>query len=154
MNDLAPVLGMITLFLVVGWVIKSLSVQHTTRAALAAQTELHTKLLERFGSTQELRAYLESEAGRKMLDVRLFQRVEPYARLLSAVRTGILVIAAGIGLLTISGMVPGNARDGFTVLGTLGLVLGAGFLVSAAVSHLLAKRLGLLDTAHPEEVRE
>lgn len=154
MDFIAPMLIMITVTLVVGWAIKTVSVQRTTRAALAAQAELHTRLLERFGSAQELATYLESEAGRKMLDVRLFQRIEPYARLLSAVRTGILVIAAGLGLLVITGMVPGQARDAFTVLGTLGLVLGAGFLVSAGVSYLLARRLGLLDAVRSGEAGE
>lgn len=156
MQDLAPMLMLITVALVVGWVTKSLSVQRTTRQALAAQAELHTKLLDRFGSAEELRHYLESEAGRKMLDVRLLQRVEPYAPMLSAVRTGILVIAGGLGLLltTSTGMLSTDAREPFTVLGVLGLVLGLGFLASAGASYLLSRRLGILGGSNPGEAGE
>ena len=87
-----------------------------------------------------------------MFDLRLLHRSEPYARLLSAVRTGILVIAAGLGLLLVTGLVPGQAHDGFTVLGTLCLVVGCGFLASAGASHWLAKRLGLLGAPSADEV--
>ena len=151
MNDIAPMLVFITIALVIGWSIRTLAAERTARALLTAQSDLHSRLLDRCSSAQELATYLESDLAKKMFDLRLLHRSEPFARLLAAVRTGILVIAAGIGLLLVTGMIPGHARDGFTVLGTLCVVVGTGFLVSGAVSYWLAKRLGLVGSPEPEE---
>jgi len=36
-----------------------------------------------------------------------------------------------------------------SALGSVGLALGAGFVVSALISYLLSKRLGLVNSAQP-----
>jgi hypothetical protein len=70
------------------------------------------------------------------------------------VQTGILVLAAGAALVIVRNWVPGNAANGFGVLGAFGLILGLGFLGSAAASYLLSKSWGLIqrqteDPTHP-----
>jgi hypothetical protein len=42
------------------------------------QTEMHTKLLEKFGSGQELLAYVQSDAGKRFLESLAMEQRTPY----------------------------------------------------------------------------
>ena len=115
------------------------------------QTETHAKLLERFGSSQEMLAYMDSEAGKKFLESPIFegqrQQVSklPFGRILWSVQIGIIAASLGAGILSLRGRVPADADTGFLVFGTLVFTLGIGFLVSGGVSYILAKYFGLLE---------
>ena len=105
------------------------------------------KLIEKLGTSQEAMAYLESEAGKKLVEsVTAGQRrSNPYHRILGAVGTGIILSAVGLGLLSLTFWFPEEEEAvGF---GILALAVGLGFLISAAVSYRLSKSWGLLDGA-------
>ncbi len=118
------------------------------------QAEVHTKLMEKFASSQELQAYMQTEAGKRFLEsapipVEPDQKTSfsaPLGRILWSVQVGLIVALGGVGLLSVRAHVPDAVQE-LTVFGTLGLTLGLGFLLSAAVSYGLSRHLGLLERA-------
>jgi hypothetical protein len=107
------------------------------------QAGLQTKLLERFGSGQELLAYVQSAAGKQFLESFAMEQRTPYGRILGAVQAGVILVLLGLALLFLRGRVAG-ADEGFLISGTITLSLGIGFGLSAALSYFLSKSFGLL----------
>lgn len=108
------------------------------------QAGLHTKLLEKLGSGQELLAYVQSDAGKGFLEsLATEQRTTPYGRILGAAQASVILVLLGLAFLFLRGRVAG-ADEGFLVFGTIILSLGVGFGLAAALSYFLSKSLGLL----------
>jgi len=149
MEFLFPMVVMTTGWLVIGWIVRSVATSRTVRETARLRSELHGKLLERFGSGAELRQYLESDAGRRFLDSATLERGSPYARIIASVQAGILVICGSLGLFAVSGFVRADAANAVQVFATLALVLGVGFLVSSGVSYYLSRRWKLLGAVEP-----
>lgn len=104
--------------------------------------QAHAKMLDRFGSSAEFVAFLQTPEGRRYLEsVSIGPRKTQKAKVIGAVRTGVVIVILSIGLMAVSFLV------GFThptqeppfVIGFLALFLGAGFLASAAISYTLVK---------------
>ena len=120
------------------------------------QSEVHGKLIDKFTSNQELAAYMETEAGRKFLEAAPIpvafdqnQRVpSAVARVLTPLQAGIVMVLLGIGLLLLRHAGQDLDRP-MLVLGTVVLMPGIGFIISAGVSWLLAQRLGLMPAETP-----
>ncbi len=146
MSEIAPVLASLVFFLAIGWIVRIVSDNRRRLALARTQAELHTRILEKLGTAEEALRYLDSEAGRGLLDAAVQVRANPLQRILGSVHAGILLSAVGLGLLLLLGFVQSEAREGFLILGTLTVGLGTGFLVSAVASWLLSRRFGLLDT--------
>ena len=113
------------------------------------QAGLQTKLLEKFGSGQELLAYVQSDAGKRFLESLSMEQRTPYGRILGAAQVSVILVLLSFAFLFLRGRVSG-AEEGFLVFGTLTLGLGVGFGLSAALSYYLSKSFGLLSetTAH------
>ncbi len=118
------------------------------------QQEVHTKLLDRFSSNEELMAYIATPAGSKFLqsapislDAGPASRNmgAPLNRIMWSVQAGFVLAAGGGGLMIASGRVTDEASLPLEVMGILAMALGIGFVVSAGISYLLSHRLGLLD---------
>jgi hypothetical protein len=107
------------------------------------QADLQSKLLEKFGSSQELLAYVQSEPGKRFLESLAMEHRTPYSRILGAAQTSIILIFLAFAFLFLRGRVSG-AEEGFLVFGIITLSLGAGFGLSAALSYFLSKSFGLL----------
>jgi len=115
------------------------------------QSEVHARLIDKFGSTQELAAYMETEAGRRFLEAAPIpigfeqdQRMpNAVARVLMPLQIGIVLVLLGAGLLFLRGANP-NLDIPMLVLGTIVLMPGLGFIISAGITWLLAGRLGLI----------
>lgn len=115
------------------------------------QSEVHTRLIEKFTANQELASYMETEAGRKFLEAAPIpiafdqqQRVpSAVARVLTPVQAGIVMVLLGIGFLLLRHAGP-DMDTPMLVLGTVVLMPGIGFIISAGVSWFLAQRLGLM----------
>jgi hypothetical protein len=112
--------------------------------------EVHTKLIEKFASGEELRGYMESDAGRRLLEWSppMVETRAPLAvtRILWSLTAGLILAPAGIGFLWIRNLVP-DATEGMLICGTLFLTVGIGFFCSAVISYGIAKHLGLLNGA-------
>ena len=107
------------------------------------QAGLQTKLIEKFGTGQELLAYVQSEAGKRFLESLTMEQRTPYGRILGAAQASVILALVGLSLLFLRGRVAG-ADEGFLVFGTIILSLGVGFGLAAALSYFLSKSLGLL----------
>jgi hypothetical protein len=125
----------------IAWLIFS-TIRHYKSAKV--QGEIQTRLLERFASSQDLLAYVESEGGRQFVRSLTTEQTTPYGRILSAVQAGIIMVFFGVALLVLRARV-GDAAEGFLIFGTVILTLGLGFGVAAAASYFLSKSFGLLD---------
>jgi hypothetical protein len=62
---------------------------------------------------------------------------------------GVVLAAGGLGLLFVSNRVIEEVAQPLFAIGVLALTVGAGFVVSAAASFLLSRRLGLFEPALP-----
>ena len=125
--------------------------------------EVHNKILDRFGSNEELLAYVDSPAGRRFLEATPIAPTSsssgtvsaPYARILLSVQVGVLLVALGIGFLLVSGRAIDEVQPLLSSLAALSFCLGVGSIVSAGASFLLSRKLGLLNeaaSARPEQV--
>lgn len=141
------------------WVIRTIVTSRRWNKLSKAQYEVHSKLLDRFTSNEDLLAYMQTAAGRRFLEaapVRLPEEprtmTAPFSRILASVQVGIVLLLTGIGLLYVSSTFIDEPAELFRVLGVVTLALGGGFLASAVAAYLLSRRLGLLDPAPADHV--
>jgi hypothetical protein len=154
LNDLWPFMVFVIMVGTVLWILRVVLENRRWSRLAKVQADVHTKLLEKFGSSQELLSYMETEAGRRFLEsapipIDLEQRPRisaPLGRILWSAQLGLILGLAGAGMLYIRGQVP-DAVQPLLVFGTLGLTFGIGFVLSAAVSYVLSKHLGLFEHA-------
>lgn len=116
------------------------------------QTDVHTKLLDRFSSNEDLLAYIQTTAGRRFLESAPIPIHEgsrplgaPFARILWSVQAGVVLAIGGAGILFVSSQFTDEPAQFFFVVGMVTLALGGGFIVSALAAYILSQRLGLLD---------
>ncbi len=156
MDELGPFLVFVVITMVLVWLIRVLLENRRWSRMVKVQTEAHTKLLEKFANSQELAAYMETEAGRRFLEsapipLEMEQKPRlsaPLGRILWSVQVGLIVAMGGLGLLAVRSYVPEGVQ-GLTVFGMLCLMLGLGFLLSAGASYALSRHLGLMEQSHP-----
>ena len=115
------------------------------------QTDVHGRLIERFGTSQEVLTYMGTDAGKRFLEATPiavgFERSQPVpspvARVLTPLQIGIVMALLGAGLLSLRHSIP----DGSTALLVIGMVVfmpGLGFIISAGITWGLARHLGLM----------
>jgi hypothetical protein len=149
MEDMAPMITSIGVFLVIGWIVK-LSLAHRRFTRLAQlQYDLQAKLLDKFTSSQELAEYMRGDVGERFLQSATVERSSPYTRILGSVQAGLVLLTGGVAFLALEGRISG-ADEAFAFLGTLGVALGVGFGLSAGVAYLLSKAWGLINGGHSE----
>ena len=152
-DDFQILCVIITITLAFVWAIKALLDYRRWLRVTRVQTEVHTKLLDRFASNEDLLAYIQTPAGRKFLesapiplDAEPSRQISaPINRILWSVQVGVVLAAGAAGLLFISGRqrLPEVGEPMFA-LGAVGLAVGVGFVVSALISYLISWRLGLV----------
>jgi len=115
------------------------------------QIDVHTKILDRMQSNDDLLAYVQTPAGKAFLEFAPNSPIPetrvataPFGRILWSVQAGVVLASLGIGLRYAQGQVPEEIVPAFTVLGVLVMSLGFGAVVSAVVAYFLSSRLGLL----------
>jgi hypothetical protein len=121
------------LIFLLGWIVSS------TRSVRIAtlQAQLQQALIDKIGSSDELRAYLESGAAERLLR----WEPSPSEKALDSVRTGVVLAVSG------PGMIAWAAFDSRVPLG-IGLLttaLGVGCLAAGAATRYLAQRWRLPD---------
>jgi hypothetical protein len=138
------------------WLIRNLIDYRRWSRLSKVQTEVHTKLLDRFTANDDLLSYIQSPAGSKFLesapislDAGPRSIGAPLGRILWSLQAGVVLAAAGVGLQIAAGQITDNAAQPLHVLGIVAIALGAGFAVSAGISFAISHRLGLLENANP-----
>lgn len=142
------VIGLIAFAL--AWLVRTVIEQRRWNRLSRTQTEVHNKILDRFGSSEEVLAYIKSPAGSKFLEsapIPLHAETAtpnaPTARILWSIQLGVVVTVAALGLILVSLRFEKEAAQGFFAMGAIALSIGAGFIASAIVSLLLSRRLGV-----------
>jgi hypothetical protein len=102
--------------------------------------EFHARILDRMGSAREFGEFLGTEAGYRFLDAMSSEGQLAQLRILRFIQLGIVLIGLGAGLLVTNLFLP---QEGYVIGGIIVAALGAGSLLSAAVSYRLLPRLGL-----------
>jgi hypothetical protein len=144
MDVLAPMIGSVAIMLVFAWMLK-LGLDHRRRTKLMTyQHDLQSKLLDKFSSTGELMEYLQGDAGQKFLISATAEKADPRTRILGSIQTGLVLLAGGVAFMFLRGQIAG-AEEGFVLLGTIGIALGVGFVISAAVAYALSRTWGIIN---------
>ena len=132
------------------WLIRTI-IQHRRWQRLSkVQAEVHNKLLDRFSSNEEVMNYINTVAGKKFLEAAPIPLEAgprsvsaPISRVLWSVQAGLILGALGVGLKIVSFSIEKEVAPAMSALGVLAITLGVGFIVSAVVSLILSRRLGL-----------
>ncbi len=146
-----PPVGVICFFLVVAWIVRLFVESRRWSRAFKLQSDVHARLIDKFTNTQELAAYMETEAGRKFLEgvpiqtgLETGQKMpNTVARVLTPLQIGIVMALLGAGLLALRHAGP-DTYEPMLILGMIVLMPGIGFILSAGVTWVLARRLGML----------
>jgi hypothetical protein len=140
----------------IAWLIRALIDYRRWNRLTNIQIDVHSKLMDRFTSNEDLLAYIHSPAGSRFLESAPITldgpriAATPLGRILRTLQGGVVLVAAGIGLYIVSRRIFYQASQPLHVLGVLGVALGAGLVISAVVSFVISRRLGLLErTAAP-----
>lgn len=133
------------------WLIRQFLENRRWGRIFKMQSDVHGRLIEKFGSNQELSSYMETEAGRRFLEAAPIpvgfepqQRVpNAVARVLTPLQIGIVMVLLGVGFFMLR-HVRTEMYDPMLVMGTIALMPGIGFIISAGITWFLAGRLGLI----------
>jgi hypothetical protein len=145
--------GFIFFFFTVGGIVRAILSHRRWLRATKLQSEVHNRLLERFGANDELLAYVQSPAGSQFLQGSAViidaapgaAMSAPYARILWSVQAGLVIGLAGIGILSIRNYMAPEVGPMFLTFGVLAAAIGLGFVLAAVASYVLSRRLGLMD---------
>lgn len=102
------------------------------------QNAMQKHMLEKFSSAQDFAAFVQSPAGQKYVMSFSEAVANPRNTILNSVRTGVVLVFAGGGL---AGTISGLHNSYVWGLGIVLMCVGVGFLISAAISYWLAKKI-------------
>lgn len=161
-------IGSVFLFMafVLAWLVRTVIEQRRWSRLSRTQTEVHNKILDRFGTSQELLEYVRSPAGTKFLEsAPIALQAEqgpvnaPLSRILWSIQLGVVIAVGSMGMLGVSGRLEPEAAAGMFAMGAIAFCVGIGFIASGIVAIFLSRRLGLWQVSGPpatglrEEVR-
>ena len=151
-NTVGPFLIFVILLGSLLWLLRTLLENRRWGRIFKLQTEVHNKLLDKCGSSEEMMAYMRTDAGKRFLEAAPIsvsfvpgskQLGSAVARILTPLQLGVVLVLLGAGFYSLRGQVSGG-DEVLVVLGMLTLMLGLGFIISAGISWVLAWHLGLL----------
>jgi hypothetical protein len=150
-GPIAGLLAFACFLIALVWLLRLFVESRRWGRAFKLQSEVHSRLIDKFSSNQELAAYMQTDAGRRFLEAapiqmgsELGQRMpNAVARVLTPVQVGVVMVLLGIGLLLLRNAGPETGVP-MLVLGTVILMPGIGFILSAGIAWVLAGRLGLM----------
>ena len=156
--DILAGLAAMTVFSIVtftlSWLVKTLIQQRRWSRQSHVQTEVHSKLIDRLTTGDEMIAYAQSPAGKRFLeggpialDAAAAPVSAPIGRFLWSIQAGLVLSAAGFGMQFVSNQMPLDVSPVTSGLGMLMISVGIGFVLSAIVSFILSRKLGLVPAA-------
>lgn len=160
-NAFKDFLNGVTIFLVIAtvtlgllWLVRSIVDHRRWLRMTKTQTEVHSKLLDRFSSSDELLAYMKTPAGSRFLESAPIsldagapaQAVSaPLNRILWSVQAGVVLVLAGAALIFGRSQVDvAEVRQMLSLMGIFASFVGVGFILSALASYGLSRKLGLV----------
>ena len=148
-QDTAIAFVLISIAAGVTWIVRSLIEYRRWARTMKIQTDIHSRLMDRLTSSEDLLAYIQSPAGKRLLEFAPLAggagtEGPTLSRILWSVQAGLVMGLAGIGLNYASGHIAVEAAQPFFVLGVLGMAVGGGFILSALASYVIARNMGLV----------
>ncbi|MCP5046594.1 MAG: hypothetical protein GY940_05455 [bacterium] len=143
---LAMIIVMPTFLFFSAWVIRAVMDWRRFKAKLI----WHEKLLDKFGNVEDLKAFLETGSGDKMINSFTVENQAHSTRekLMGSMTKSIVLVSLGAAFFVISGMtIPGFGEEvqNFSAVGIIAFSLGLGFLVSTILSFILSKKWGIIN---------
>lgn len=145
------------------WLLRALLENRRWSRMSKLQTEVHSRLLDKFATNEDLLAYMNSDAGKRFLETAPIavgfdaglHRTNPIAKVLTPVQAGVIMVLLGMGFFYLRNNLPGTDAQGILlILGTLALMLGLGFVIAAGLSWALARHFGLLPPRSSADTRK
>ena len=132
------------------WFVRTIVDQRRWSRISKTQTEVHNKILDRFGTSEELLQYMKTPAGSKFLEsapiplhTEPAPQNPPLTRAMWSIQIGVVVAAAALGMLLVSSKFEKETAQGLFAMGVIAFSTGVGFIISAAVALFLSRRFGL-----------
>jgi hypothetical protein len=154
LGGFAAAVAVAALLSVFVWLVRAI-IEHRRWLRLSrVQAEVHTKVMDRLTSNDDLLAYIQTPAGRRFLEsapiaVEGAPRTHgaPVGSILWSLQGGVVLIALGIGMwfLQQQGDVVPEVSQALYVIGVIAAALGSGFVVSAVLAYVISSRMGLVN---------
>lgn len=143
---------------VIIWLVRAFIQHRRWLKASQVQADVHTKLMERMTSNDELLAYVQSSAGRRFLEAAPLRPEAdgpsfsaPVGSIIWSLMAGVVLSVLGIGFRYAGTVVKDDAHDAFMVVGVIVLSLGLGFVFASLMAFAVSSRLGLFAKPTPQE---
>lgn len=111
---------------------------------LKRKGKLQQYLIDKFASPLELQEFLQTDGGRKFLDLLKIGGHAPRERILSSITICTVLGCLGIGVFLLSLIFPDQANV-YQAAAIIMIALAAGLLASALISNKLGRKWGLFD---------
>ena len=157
LGGMAGVFVLIVFLSTMVWLVRSFIQHRRWLKQSQVQTEVHTKLMDRMTSNEELIAYIQSPAGRRFLEAGPVRAEEtpsisaPIGSIIWSLMAGIVLTAVGLGFRYSANVIKDEAHDAFLVVGMIIIALGAGFILASLMAFIVSSRLGLFPQRTPQE---
>lgn len=126
-------------------IVRTVTASARARRETEALVQLHTQLIEKFGTSKELLDYLQADAGRKMLSPAVVASATPIRRIVAAAQAGVVLSFVGVGTWSTRNLFTAEGTQAVSFVGIVMLALGLGYITSSIVAYVMSKRWGLLD---------
>ena len=121
-----------------GWMIWMIITTVRRVKTARIRSEVQMRLIERITTSEQMAAFLGSDAGHEVLQSATSDTQAGY-QVLSSLQWAAVLCALGAGLMFVRGTSPA-----LNTVAVLSLAAGVGFGVAAALSYAAANKLGLL----------
>jgi hypothetical protein len=122
-------------------------IARTKARQVELQSQVQTRLIDRFATAPELVDFLHSQEGKQFLGgVETLPRLQAGDRILRGVRTGIICTFLGLGFLGLC-LSQEVGNEGFLIAGAILTAIGIGNFISTYVSIRLSRAWGLMGQA-------
>lgn len=144
---LVPLFAIPSFFIMIGWVVWMIVQWRQYKYRMNIQL----KMLDKVSSGAELVQFAESDAGSKFLASMELQSAGTRDRIISAVYKAVILLVLGIAIYALKGTLD-EAAVAFTILGTVLMAFGIGYIIAIFISYRLASKWGMVPTESSEEV--
>jgi hypothetical protein len=151
-DKMIPMVIVITIFSALVLIVRFFVESRRWSRTFKMQSEVHSRLIDKFSTSQELAAYMETEAGKRFLEaapISTGASAGPFvpnvvARVLTPLQIGFVMVLLGIGFLLLRHVGDQDTAESMMITGTVMLMPGIGFILSAGATWAVAHRLGLM----------
>jgi hypothetical protein len=150
-----PLAVFFTTVIALMWIIRSVADHRRWLRVWRAQSEAHSKLMDRLTNNEDMLAYLQTPAGKRFFESSSMpidfssppaRASVPGGRIIWSVQLGLLLLLGGISMLfvRIEGLQPGESGV-VHFMSAVAIGLGISFILGAVASYMISAKLGLLE---------